>query len=987
MRKEGVFVLLFLIVLFASLSFVMGALDVGVGKGEPVGGASLYDYETTISSSQNNVNLHDLVVAGGWDGGSVVSVLCTIDSGVLIGSTSASIPAFDVGVFPAGSIIEIVNNGEIIGAGGKGGDGGFDCVAWFYCIGEEGEKGGIAVKSNINTIIDNQGTIAGGGGGGAAADSKFMDSYADFWTEGGAGGGGQGSTGGAVGLALLSGDESGNSGTAGTLSSSGIGGAAFCHQYTHQHGWGAQYAGKGGDGGALGQAGGSGKTAWSENYVNQLFNDPIFTTDPLVGGESCDDVDFINTRTSSASQGGAAGEAVNVGSNCMDWIDQGNLIGPVVEGADCAASHICSSSDQIIMRLESGTVSQGWVVDHADINTPIINLNYTQGSSSFLILDLDDSYDYTGEISIFNSRVRGEGASVNDNDLTTGLKFGYNNHETKVAVGFEVIYNFATPISFDNISYFRWYRTGGTGSDIEIHGEDVFLTDAAGTSLVYHRHDRSSVISSTKGRGWNLIEGPFNEVSQIVFDFNASVNGGGSSDRATTIAINETDFLELVSCLPGDDCVSPPRGSLGAVWDYSGGGYDYEVCYRDIFGVDYVVGVGEDVHDGGTVLWLNDTGNAFASTSIGGDYDVAVKYGDLQCVARSGSCSAGEEVVVSLSDTTDALISAGDDPAYDTKICCKPSPAVVGGAYWADMNGNALAPAETDKGDDVKLVLEDSGLNVGDKVNFTIEELSFIDEWVYDSDNPLEGEVNSNGDAIAIWTITQADYDKTTQHERYVFHVLGEDSNELLVLEDGEDTPMTLNIKEPVCGEDMMKGTIRNITIEAFDEDDLIQGNLTVSGVKLGEFENGVFNFVYTFDNPGNIHIVATGFNTGGEQRGVVSNVMIIDDLIEEDYTASCIDNPVNFESIRASSVHFIANSSRAVIYHVSNQTLVNLTTDTDRSALNFYWVFSDGRDNPDHISGSDILSHDFWKEFIAAGDNWANLEVRIASDDVGGGS
>ena len=89
----------------------------------------------------------------------------TISSGVVVGSVSPSIPAFKVGacLFP-GDTVTIINNGEIIGAGGPGGSSAYDAD------GSPGVDGGTAVELDFATTIDNNGLIAGGGGGGGATN-------------------------------------------------------------------------------------------------------------------------------------------------------------------------------------------------------------------------------------------------------------------------------------------------------------------------------------------------------------------------------------------------------------------------------------------------------------------------------------------------------------------------------------------------------------------------------------------------------------------------------------------------------------------------------------------------------------------------------------------------------------------------------------------------------------------------------------------------
>lgn len=85
-----------------------------------------------------------------------------IQSGVTVGQSGSSLAALVVGQFPAGSEIEIINNGSILARGGIGGS---------QASGINGTNGGDALKTDYgNQIvrITNNGVIKAGGGGGGA---------------------------------------------------------------------------------------------------------------------------------------------------------------------------------------------------------------------------------------------------------------------------------------------------------------------------------------------------------------------------------------------------------------------------------------------------------------------------------------------------------------------------------------------------------------------------------------------------------------------------------------------------------------------------------------------------------------------------------------------------------------------------------------------------------------------------------------------------
>jgi uncharacterized protein DUF11 len=103
----------------------------------------------TISSSTDNINLWSYLVGNGYaTAGQAGSWVVTINSGVVIGSASTGAYALDTGVFPSGSTVQIINNGTITGAGGRGGDAGTSSV--LYCINgarpPDGSAGGPSLR-------------------------------------------------------------------------------------------------------------------------------------------------------------------------------------------------------------------------------------------------------------------------------------------------------------------------------------------------------------------------------------------------------------------------------------------------------------------------------------------------------------------------------------------------------------------------------------------------------------------------------------------------------------------------------------------------------------------------------------------------------------------------------------------------------------------------------------------------------------------------
>src|SRR5262249_51030449 len=77
--------------------------------------------EVAVPYSANTINLWNYLLANGLaKAGTPGTWTVTIPSSVIIGSSSASVPAIDTGSFPTGSTVKIINNGTVVGAGGMG---------------------------------------------------------------------------------------------------------------------------------------------------------------------------------------------------------------------------------------------------------------------------------------------------------------------------------------------------------------------------------------------------------------------------------------------------------------------------------------------------------------------------------------------------------------------------------------------------------------------------------------------------------------------------------------------------------------------------------------------------------------------------------------------------------------------------------------------------------------------------------------------------
>jgi hypothetical protein len=146
----------------------------------------------TVSTNQDSgINIRTAV-------GSVTvpsMIVFTVNAGIRIKKVTT-------GTFPAGSKLQIINNGVIFGQGGNGGEG---AAANTSGLGTAGSNGSDALEvttaSGLTVIeIQNVGYILGGGGGGAGGGSLYYPgSPVDKEAGGGGGGGMGGGTGGAGG--------------------------------------------------------------------------------------------------------------------------------------------------------------------------------------------------------------------------------------------------------------------------------------------------------------------------------------------------------------------------------------------------------------------------------------------------------------------------------------------------------------------------------------------------------------------------------------------------------------------------------------------------------------------------------------------------------------------------------------------------------------------------------------------------------------------
>ena len=281
--------------------------------------ASIYTYKALaffvdpisqgpIVISANQTDLDLFVELGGPPG--PVEVTVTINAAVIIDATQGNC-AVTTGDLHPDSVITLVNNGEIRGHAGNGGNGASaisNCLFegelpppsliyyFFTSNGFGGSKGGCAIEILIdNFFIDNtSGNIfAGGGGGGGGGGSAGSISA----NGGGGGGGGRGSDG--VGSA-------GNGGNAQTFVD------FACPPITENDG----SAGTDGSAAAAGTGGAGGNPGFTDGGDGGDWGDPGTVGDTFGG--------------SNGGSAGAGGDAVQTNGATLTWL--GGFNGTQVKG-------------------------------------------------------------------------------------------------------------------------------------------------------------------------------------------------------------------------------------------------------------------------------------------------------------------------------------------------------------------------------------------------------------------------------------------------------------------------------------------------------------------------------------------------------------------------------------------------------------------------------------------------------------------------------
>ena len=264
-------------------------LLLGLGSG--------FVFNVTIASNVSNYDLYTQATAAGWNGTTPLNSTVTINSGVEVTSTSTSLPAFQINNIPTNSSLTLINNGYIVGKGGRGVGKGWDVTnsvrdnALHMLTAPAYASGGLAFSTTYPVNINNGSGVIGGGGGAGGAGGTGSGDCSCSSCGGGFATGGLGVSGGGAGYGISGfgyqnwqsnqgGYYNGYTSAAGTLTAGGSGVSAA------------------GASGSLGTAGSSG-----------------------TGGAPCGQSGIAGGGT-----GGAAG-ACTSGIGFITWIATGNRYG------------------------------------------------------------------------------------------------------------------------------------------------------------------------------------------------------------------------------------------------------------------------------------------------------------------------------------------------------------------------------------------------------------------------------------------------------------------------------------------------------------------------------------------------------------------------------------------------------------------------------------------------------------------------------------
>ena len=203
----------------------------------------------------------------------------------------------------------------------------------------------------------------------------------------------------------------------------------------------------------------------------------------------------------------------------------------------------------------------------------------------------------------------------------------------------------------------------------------------------------------------------------------ATIGGRRTADRTFNGKIDEVSvFNRILSAVEVSDLYNSSNGksvcnTTVQVSTVTTPGYDYSICYPDIFGEDYTGANPHACVGGNKVLGLSSVSDAHAEVPELNNYRTSICYGDLVC-GSDNACIPDEEIVASLYSETNSHVAAGDFPGYDIKICCRKGvSSSLSNLHWENMNGESIDATRI--GASVKAVVPGSEL-AGKNISYKI---------------------------------------------------------------------------------------------------------------------------------------------------------------------------------------------------------------------------------------------------------------------------
>ena len=345
-------------------------------------GRAISNYIFTANTANAALNITSIsgYVAGFTD------VTVTVNSGVYLWSNSTSTAGLTLTGGVAGDYVKVVNNGFIMGQGGRGAG---------RNNGQASTAGGPALSLNFNTTLDNTNAAAYIGGGGGGGNQPGNAGGAGGGAGGGDGNMGDGGSVGGAGGAIGASGGNGSNGTSGGYNAGGGGGRIFPGTATTVASQGGQAGGAGGGTGSCYHFGGMG--GGSNNAGSSGSSGP--------GGGG-------GWGATGGNSGSVGGQAIALNGKTLTLVnsDTTRIWGAVSGGRISVTYTIASDTANAIVNITS---ISGYVVGFTDV-TVIVNSGIYLWSDSTSLPGLSMTGGTTGDTLtlVNNGYIMGKGGAA-----------------------------------------------------------------------------------------------------------------------------------------------------------------------------------------------------------------------------------------------------------------------------------------------------------------------------------------------------------------------------------------------------------------------------------------------------------------------------------------------------------------------------------------------------------------------------------------------